>query len=381
MSRLPVVDALRGFALFGILVVNLQYFAFPLGADLAQFDKTPLDAAATWLTRALFESKFYVLFSFLFGYGFHIQLERDASAPARQRARYWRRILGLFVLGALHGVFLFAGDILVSYAILGLGLWFVRGWEDDRIERGAVGALGVACLLGALIGVSFAFGASEQDAEMQAEVQQSIAAFSGTAAQAIAQRLKDLQLLYAFAPFFTWPTAFAMFLLGLLAGRSAFFTRLENLDVLIRGRWVQALVLAVAANALYATCAYGTGQPLLSALAFGSLPLAGPLLALLYARGVWRYVASHPDAVLSRALQAAGRLSLTNYLAQALICSWIFNGWGLGLYARVSPAALLPLAIGIYGAQLFASHLWLRYVSIGPMEFVLRAFTRLQRPQ
>ncbi|WP_437080432.1 DUF418 domain-containing protein [Streptomyces sp. enrichment culture] len=123
-TRLLDVDALRGFALFGILVVNLAYFAsgypFHLVADPAHGSWR--DDSVEFGVRLLFEMKFYLLFSFLFGYSFTLQLAAAGTAGANFTARFVRRVGGLFVLGGLHAVLLFQGDILTTYALLGLGL-------------------------------------------------------------------------------------------------------------------------------------------------------------------------------------------------------------------------------------------------------------------
>ena len=373
--RLPLVDALRGFALFGILVVNVQYFAVPFGSDPMSAAAGPLDAAAVWLTRALFESKFYVLFSFLFGFGLAVQIERTREDPSRLRGRYLRRMLGLLTLGALHGVLLFAGDILVSYALLGLLVWRLRSWDDWRLERFAIGIIGIACLLGALIGTSFAF-APEPASVLSGPVattRLAEATFAERYGVALDQRLEDLALVYTFSPLVTWPTIFAMFVFGLAAGHTRAFARFEALLELARLRWITIVALALAGNALYASFGRGGGSVVLSALAFGLLPIAGPLLALVYVRAVWAWFERRRGSVLARALEAAGRLSLTNYLLQSVACALLLESFGLDLQLR--PAALLAVAAAIFATQLAFSLIYLRFFRLGPAEWLLRKLT------
>ncbi len=373
-QRLPLVDALRGFALFGILVVNVQYFAVPFGSDPMSAAAGPLDAAAVWLTRALFESKFYVLFSFLFGFGLAVQIER-ARDVASLRGRYLRRMCGLLGIGVLHGLLLFAGDILVSYALLGLLLWRLRAWDDWQLERFALGVIGIACLLGALIGTSFAF-APEPVSVLSGPVattRLAEATFAERYGVALDQRLEDLALVYAFSPLVTWPTVFAMFVFGLAAGRARAFARFEALLDLARLQWSTIVALALAGNVLYASFGRGGGSVVLSALAFGLLPIAGPLLALVYVRAVWAWFERRRDSVLARALEAAGRLSLTNYLAQSVVCALLLESFGLNLQLR--PAALLAVAAAIFAIQLACSLIYLRFFRLGPAEWLLRKLT------
>ncbi|WP_323959867.1 DUF418 domain-containing protein [Arthrobacter sp. JZ12] len=127
-GRSSEIDALRSFALAGILFVNIWYFADPyaLGGAISPNHSSAADLLTRFTVAALFEAKFYLLFSFLFGYSFVLQ-ERAAIAIGQSpvpRAR--RRLLGLLLLGLLHGVFLFFGDILLTYALMGLILLATR---------------------------------------------------------------------------------------------------------------------------------------------------------------------------------------------------------------------------------------------------------------
>lgn len=143
-GREHAIDALRGFALLGILVVNAASFAstyFGVGVPDPAFS-SPVDHAVRWLVSLVFETKFYLLFSLLFGYSFALQMDsarhsRDAFAP-----RMLRRLLGLLLLGVAHAWLLFSGDILVTYALLGLLLLAMR-----NLRPGAAVALALVLLL------------------------------------------------------------------------------------------------------------------------------------------------------------------------------------------------------------------------------------------
>ena len=145
-ARLQQVDALRGFALFGILVVNIGVFASPYygsGVVDPAFGR-PLDLAASWVFGLLFETKFYLLFSFLFGYSFTLQMAAAERGQAAFLPRFLRRLAGLAALGAAHAVLFYHGDILLTYAILGLLLLCCRNLEPARALRLALWLIGLA---------------------------------------------------------------------------------------------------------------------------------------------------------------------------------------------------------------------------------------------
>lgn len=380
-ARLAIVDALRGFALFGILVVNIVYFANPLGVDPLTLAHGTLDEIAVWALHGLFEAKFYVLFSFLFGFGLAVQMERAADDPARLRPRFLRRLFGLLVLGIAHAVLCFAGDILVSYALMGFVLWRLRAWEEWRLERLAFGLLGVACVLALFAGLATGLGdQAAVDADLNAAAANATAAYRGAFADAVAQRIRDLGIIYASTAVLTWPIVLALFALGRAAGSAGLLSGSWRLQELVPLRWSTILAIAIAGNIVYALFSRSTEHWLLAAAGFAALPVAGPLLTLVYVRALWLFVERHPQALLTRALQAAGQLSLSNYLTQGIVCAWIFNGYGLGLYGRLGPAALMAMALGIYVCQLAVSLWWLRIFRIGPAEWLLRAFTDLRAP-
>jgi len=133
-TRIETLDALRGIALLGILFVNFSFFAMPVGSFGSYIDlrfPSVQDRWAKFLTEALCDGKFILIFSFLFGWGFHAQLHSGDSQSNRRR--FLRRLCGLLVIGLLHACFLFVGDILVTYAILGVPLFRLRNWAPKHL--------------------------------------------------------------------------------------------------------------------------------------------------------------------------------------------------------------------------------------------------------
>lgn len=374
-GRIDALDALRGFALFGIFVVNLEWFANPVYALGAGRAYAGLDAAAAWVVAFAFQAKFFVLFSFLFGYGLAVQL---AGAEGRGEAlgpRYARRLGGLLAFGVLHATCLFVGDILVSYALLGAALWALRAWSPGRLARFAAGLVGAAVLAHAALALGAAPDAAAA-ADFARRADEARRHYLGSFADAAGQRVRDLALVAVFTPLFNWPTAMAMFALGLGAGRARVVAELPRHLPPLRRLLPWALALGVAGNAAYATFAdSASAAPALAAASFVGLAVSAPALSFVYAMAVVRAARSPRLARYMEPLRAAGRMSLTNYLAQAVVASLLFNGYGLGWYGRVGPAALLVVAAVVFGGQLALSSWWLARFRFGPDEWLLRCWT------
>jgi uncharacterized protein len=389
-DRAVVLDILRGFALFGILLINITAFAFPGGPPGLAIVGTTLDRLFLAAIILLVESKFFSLFSFLFGVGFAVQLQRAERGGDRFAFRYGRRLLALAVFGVAHIVFLWDGDILLDYALVGLLLLLFRNVSDRGLLRWAAGLLGVPLVLYTLGFLTTVVGRfipglagplREGDAQLaalgvQAEPATGIAA---TYWETIPSRLSE----YAGTSVLLLsrvPTVLAMFLLGLWAGRRGVMVRPQDNLPLLRGvrRWGLGAGLLLS---LLVTGVYFTAPPV-TALAglFFNQALAGPLLGLGYAATVGLFVLRagpgwfHPLAVV-------GRMALTNYLLQSAICAVLFWPMGFGLVGTVRPVALAGIAALIFLCQMLLSAVWLRYFRYGPLEWLWRAFTYLRWPR
>jgi len=368
--RSGFADALRGFALVGICIVNLPWIASsppapPEGASV-------LDGAARLLVSALFEGKFFVLFSLLFGFGFQRQLERVRAGDATP-ASYARRLSGLFVLGVLHAALLYVGDILATYALLGAALWAVRDWPDARLL-----ALASLCVLAAAAAFALmAWGGSggPETAAAAAEAAAARRAYLGSFAEALAQRLHDLPFGMLIVFLFNWPLAFAAFCAGLVAGRRGLLDDPARLVAALPP--VPLLAAGAVIGNLANAVAYRLPGGWVSASAGALLAVGSPCLAALYALALaraWR--GPRARARMEAWLVPGGRMSLSNYLGQSVAANAVVAGWGLGLYGSLGPAALLLLALAIAAAGLAASSLWLRRFRTGPAEWLLRACVR-----
>jgi len=382
-ERVGLIDALRGFALLGILMVNMAAFRGPVFGEAG--DLGTLDRAATFLIALFFEQKFYVLFSFLFGYGLAVQLQRAASRNAPFVPRFVRRLLGLFLIGVAHALLLFTGDILVTYAILGVVLLLLRN-ARDRVLLVLAGALVTLTVLTfGLGGAVFAAATSESagfDQELLAEDESSVQAYRSSPAEVISERAREYPGTLGFALVGQGPSALAMFLIGLWAGRRRLFERVEEHLPLLRRILAAGLVFGGAGALVWATerATSGFGFDLsfflASAADFGTAPFLSAsyvaAITLVYRRPAWRSRLGF--------LAPVGRLALSNYLLQSLVAAFVFTGYGLGLYGSVGPAWGVVLSLAIFAAQVPLSAWWLSRFDFGPAEWLLRSFTygRLQ---
>lgn len=377
-ARVHDVDALRGFALLGILLVNITFMAsgYPGNLVIDPAYTSPVDDLVRGLSSVLVDMKFYVLFSFLFGYSFTLQMTSAAAAGAAFAPRMLRRVAGLFVLGVLHIVFLYGGDILTTYALVCLVLFWMRGCRDRTALRVAAALYGVVLLSLVLSGLFLDASAVLPSAEEAlAAAERSTAAMLGGWPEVIGHNLDGVGLLVLQAVSMQGPTALAMFLLGMVAGRRRLLAGITGDEPILRRiQWI-GFPVGLTGGLLYALGG-GNGQPLAVAAGVAT----APLLAAAYVATLLRLMHSPRTAWLRSALAPAGRIALTNYLGQSAIGLLIFTGVGFGAAGRLSPGETLLVAVLIFAAQLGASALWLRWFRYGPAEYALRWMTIGHRP-
>ncbi len=397
-ERIQVLDVLRGLAIFGILLVNIPFFAGPTiydqGAGIVRFAAW-YDRLATWLIRFLAEGKFYTLFSFLFGLGLFVQMTRAEARGTAFVPLYIRRLLVLLLIGLVHAFLIWSGDILVTYALLGFPLLLFRKRAPKTLLRWAVALMFLPLLFYGLSTLAVvAANASPQGATQiersfraavtsnEARAEQSIRAFGrGDFPDIMAQRVQDTLLGYTFLPFAA-PSVLAMFLLGLYAGRRGVFVDVAGHLALIRRVLAWGLGLGLAGNLIYAFGQELTNRAVPSPL--GLLTQAGhtfgaPALCLGYAAAVTLLMQDESWRRRLMPLASVGRMALSNYLLQSLVCTTIFYSYGLGLYGQVGPAPGILLAIVIYLVQIPLSQWWLRRFQFGPMEWLWRSLTYWSR--
>jgi uncharacterized protein len=395
-ERIDLIDVVRGFALFGVLLANLVWITTDVvltDARLSQLPTAPLDRIVAPLLVFFVDHKFYTLFSFLFGLGFAIQLSRAEERGSSAVVIYARRVSVLAVIGFLHIALVWYGDILLVYAIAGFGLLAVRHWNTRFL---LILALALALFARVAVGVPPLIVRGPDSPHLDAvinenaEKERRLAIFDGISYPAIARENAALyyrDIVTRGVGLVLLPQVFARFILGLYAGRRNWARRTTELrPTLLRllpwaiGVGVVGNGTAVLIDRLQDRNVLGpdsiwvhAGAPVEEA---GTLALAfvylSALVLLFHRSAIWRRRLGY--------LAPVGRMALTNYLTQSVLYFVLFTGVGFGLYGEVGPAWCVGLALVIFAAQTAFSGWWLARFRFGPAEWVWRTLTygRLQ---
>ncbi len=386
-ERIASLDILRGFAVLGILVMNIQNFSMISAAYLnpmAYGDLTGINKLVWMLSHLFADLKFMGLFSILFGAGLILFTERLETKGRKPGGVYFRRMFWLLIIGAIHGYLFWSGDILFSYAVCGFLLFFFRKMKARSLMILGVLVLGAGSLLYLLSGLSLPFW-PEQSVQQTllswkpepSFYEREIALLTGSFAEQLQFRIPETIKFQTFLFFFFigW-RAGGMMLIGmalykwriLTAERSpAFYTRL------MAGGFL--LGLAVIGTGIQQNFAANWSLEFSMFLGmqynyWGSLAMVAGYIGLLML-----FSKSGTRSGLKNALAATGRMAFTNYLMQTVICTWIFYGHGLGLFGRVERWGQILIVFAIWGIQLVLSPLWLRYFRYGPVEWLWRSLT------
>jgi uncharacterized protein len=388
-ERYAIIDIVRGFALFGVLLSNMvlttQFLALP-DSVREGLSTAGLDTAVLFLIDTLVTDKFFTLFSMLFGLGFALQLHRAASRSVNVLPTYARRLAILFLIGCLHGSFLFFGDVLHIYALLGFVLILFAG-RSDRVVLGW--ALGIAAV-GASIPFfewlatvraweyPHLFGAQISAAEMYE------ALASGSYLDVLRLNWEIHLLDYGQPGFGGWIGTWYVdilwrFMLGFVIGRVMLVqgTRFHGGRV---GRWLPwTLAIGLVGNALMSARldyqAWSVDSGLVNALLSAVNEVWVLALAVSYV-GVLTLVYRRPgwDRVVGL-LAPVGRMALTNYVAQSAFMMLLFYGLGFGLLGKAGAMGCLLASLGIFAIQIALSRWWLDRFRFGPLEWMWRSLT------
>ena len=376
-------DVLRGFALLGILVVNIQFMGLS-SAEGARGDWTLgfANGSATFLIASIFAGKFYLLFSFLFGYSSNYIIRGE---PAN-RTRWIKRCLVLIALGALHFTFLWHGDIIFIYGVFGLLLipFFFRADQTLKIWTRVVffASSTLILLVGALVYISERYFPEESyQALMDSKLDEVL--INGTFIEAIPARLELWAYSVSTGIFLQGGLAFAAFLLGLRLARSQFLSSpidtKKNSKLMKIGLLLGAPIQIVSAAMLVSNEQSAEPSEAIHVLALFVSFIAAPLLSMFYVGLIRKLVEEKPHLVLW--IKPAGKVSLTIYISQSVITSMIFAPWGLGLFQDLDTWQVLLLAFGIWLLLVYLASIWLKRFKQGPLEKFMDVLTRNRKDQ
>ena len=383
-DRIESVDVLRGFALLGILIMNIQSFAMVEAAyfDPSQYgDLTGVNWWVWAISHAFADMKFMALFSMLFGAGIVLVTEARQSKGLPTFAHHNSRNFWLLVFGLIQAYLIWYGDILVTYAVAAFLLYWLRNLRAVWLFVCGVLALSVPLL----INLSLTFAPPEVVQEIALEfaytpeqITAEVEAYRGTWSEALAQRIPSTlgMHLAAIPGFLIWRAGglmligMGLFKIGVLAGRRSarFYTRLA-----IAG-FAVGLPLVVLSTVNLTEAGY---DPLFGQLGMGiAYNYIGSIaLALAYTGIVMRIAQGALLASLQKRLAAVGRTAFTNYILQSMICTFIFYGFGLGFFGAVDRWAQVLVVFAIWALQLWIAPIWLARYRFGPLEWLWRSLT------
>lgn len=387
-ERIEVLDAIRGFALLGIFIMNMPAFntSLFLGFDDGLWPHW-WDRGTEVVREVIFSGKFNSMFSMLFAIGFTIQLERlQAREPQRATRIYLRRLFWLFVFGAVHACIFWAGDVLHMYAVLGLVLLALRSAPDRAIV-----ALIVGCLLyPAIIGMVKMQILTQQDIQATILITQNAitadnAAFGhGGFLDTVRRSTEAMRIFYEYPLRLGLAAGYVQFfttvLIGLLLGRHRFFHNAgAQLPLVRRVQW-WALGIGLVCGIGFETWSLNVVNPMEPTvwriLAGTGYVICRIAIMIFYVATTIRAMCNETWRRRLAPITLTGRMPLSNYLLQTLIGVLLFYHWGFGLWGKVGPALDLVLAVAIFFViQVPLSRWWLSRYSTGPMEYVWRVLT------
>ena len=371
-------DVLRGFALLGILVVNIQFMA--LSSDegaRGEWTYGFANGSATFIIASVFAGKFYLLFSFLFGYSSNYII----NGERRNRGRWIKRCFVLIALGIIHFTFLWHGDIIFIYGLFGLLLipFFFRRDKTLKIWTRIIFSVSTFLIIsvGILVYLAERF-MSEDTFQGAVDVELNEVLIDGTFLEAIPARLELWVYGISTGLFLQGGLAFAAFLLGIRLARSKFLSspidKERNTQLIKRGLIFGAPIQIIAAAVLLQNERAAEPSEGIYLLALFASFIAAPLLSMFYVGVIRKLVEEKPHLVSW--VRPAGQLSLTIYISQSVITSLIFSPWGFGLFQELQTWQVLVLAVGIWLLLVKLATAWLKRFNQGPLELLMNTLTR-----
>ena len=351
-ERYVILDALRGFALIGIILANYPEFSlytFQSAETAASMPSAGIDRVVRFLQYFLVDGKFYTLFSLPFGIGFSIIISHAAERGDGGFRLFYRRMAVLVLIGFVHLMFIWSGDILMLYALMGMALPLF-------LSAPAVRAQWHYCRMYGITEENFGYWL--RDADTYREVFQFLVQGALVRVQEFVDGNRYFKVM-------------GLFILGFYIGRRKLYADLSSHKALLRRVATVGFAVGLPLSVVYAWSAVG-GHPF-GTVAHSVLYLVSVYpLGLAYMSGLCLLYLRSRNARLWRWLAAPGRMALTNYIGQSVVGMFLFYGIGLGLGASVGLATTELIALGVFALQVLFSKFWLHYCQFGPLEWVWR---------
>jgi uncharacterized protein len=378
-QRIDAMDMLRGVAVLGILLVNINSFALPFEATFELTQAGYHHAIDGWVyafVSAMAQGKFMSLFAMLFGAGVVMMAGRRWQAGESPAGLHYRRVGVLAAVGLIHGLLIWYGDILFPYAICGAILYpclLLRGRKLLWLCLGLWGLVLVSSVgFGALM--MWSESASSDAANDQSLFANETELMRGGLLDIMLVRIAYWLLYAVLGPFFGWPWMLALMMTGVLAARSGWITGQRPPADYARLLVVGLLVGLPVASMRVAMGLLSDSEGWLI-VSFAMNVIDAAALSMAFGAIVMLGVKAWSSNWLGRALIAVGRMALTNYLAQSVICTLLFYGYGLGLFGSLSRTELIGVVLLVWAVQLLWSPWWLARHERGPLEAIWRQLT------
>jgi uncharacterized protein len=376
-QRLGIIDGIRGFSLVGILMANMLIFQYGIwGMDeLEQFKLFTGDEAANLWLKVFVEGSFMPIFMFLFGYSMIKMKEKLDDNGGKVKRHFARRFFLLIGLGLLHSTFVWEGDILFSYGCLGLFMMIFLNRKKKTILIWAIALL----VLTSLIGLGNAIEETPEDIDrMETYVKKAnliytdgtyteIKEFRNSGEGPLGLPIGAYLFIMLLTPFLLCP----LFLFGMYAAKVNWFTNPK----MERRLYIRYASILIPVSLLLKSSPYLFPNTSWAGMAEF---LGSPLLAIGYIFAYALFYANGVNPVFLKLFENVGRLSMSNYLLQSIICTTIFYGYGLGLFGQIGVINGILLSIVIYGIQVIYSHYYLKVLKAGPFEKMMRVGTYLR---
>jgi uncharacterized protein len=367
-ERIHSLDIVRGFALFGIFLVNMPAFFLPiLYIDQQKVAETVLDKATVIFIDIFAQANFYTLFSFLFGFGTIFFYERVKEKQLRPLPYLLRRFLFLLGLGIIHMVLIWHGDILITYALTAFILILFLSAKGKTLRNTAIAMIAFPhVVVGLLVMISGRSSLPERP-KFAKDIQEVY--HQGSFLEITSQRIADYLYVHGgIGIVFILITLLPMFLLGAYFAKEKLFHHVSEHKVKLKKLAIISLAIGLPLKVL----PYFTDHILASMYQDG---IGGPLMAIGYATTIVLLVEAKIGLKVLAPLRYIGRMSLSNYILQSVVCTFLFYSYGLGLYGSVTHKVGLLLTLVIFIGQIFVSKWWLKNYQYGPLEWVWRTVT------
>lgn len=383
-GRLLHLDALRGLALLGILMVNIWFFAdstYATSSSLSVYDNTT-DKNLFFFIHTLFESKFYLLFSFMFGYSFVLQENSIRKKGEVFTPRMIRRFICLFIIGVIHGYVFYNGDIMSIYACLGVVLLLFSRLKFKTMLVLVSFLIVSTSILWITLAIKQYSVIGNQVVVQDIVSQTKLAAFSGDALttffyfkQNYISTLGALWLLQG-------TSTLSLFLVGYIAAKKEILIKINPFVYLKQKKFWLIFCIGLIGSTLYGYAASYHAGSALEIFSFGLVILTAPLLMVCYIIFfLSAFIRKIDNKIFTTYLPALGKMSMTNYVSQSIFLNLIFTGYGLGLVDKLPAIGVIVLGLLVFVVQIILSMYWLKNHQYGSLEWILRAFTQLKFPK